>query len=133
MRAFLDRVRPFAPLTLRIGIAAVFCVYGARLIFKEMAQFHAAVAGWELPRWVGHAGAWSAFLGGALIGVGFLTRLAAFVCAAFAALLLVKTKLHAGWQGGLDLPVLALGGLISLVLSGAGRCSFDHHLFGRVG
>jgi uncharacterized membrane protein YphA (DoxX/SURF4 family) len=131
VRALLERVRPFAPLTLRLAIAAVLCTYGGRVLFREMAQFHAAVATWGLPRWVGHAAVWSAFLGGALIGVGFLTRLAAFACTLFTALILIKTKLHAGWQGGLDLPVLALGALVSLVLSGAGRWSLDHRLFGR--
>jgi uncharacterized membrane protein YphA (DoxX/SURF4 family) len=131
MRAFLDRLRPFAPLTLRLTIAAVFCVYGGRLLFKEKEAFLTAVVGWGFSRWVGHAAMRSALAGGALIGLGFLTRDAAFLCTVFAAFMLIKTKLHAGWQGGLDLPILALGGLISLVLSGAGRWSVDHRLFGQ--
>ncbi len=131
MRAFLERLRPIAPLTLRVALALVFCVYGARLVFREMPQFREAVVSWHLPKWIAYAGAWSALVGGALIGVGFLTRLAAFACAAFTCLILIKTKLHAGWQGGLDLPILALGACISLLLSGAGRLSLDRRLFNR--
>ncbi|MSP60518.1 MAG: DoxX family protein [Myxococcales bacterium] len=130
MRAFLERLRPFSPLVLRLAVAAIFCVYGARVVFREMAQFQVAVAGWHLPRWFGFAAAWSALVGGGLCGIGFLTRPAALLCATFAGFMLWKTKLHAGWQGGLDLPVLAIAACVALLLSGAGRLSLDRRLFG---
>jgi len=131
MRAFLERLRPLAPVTLRLALAAILCAYGGRLVFKEMPQFREAVVSWHLPKWFAYAGGWAALVGGALIGVGFLTRLAAFLCAVFTAVILIKTKMHAGWQGGLDLPILVLGALISLFLSGAGKLSLDRRLFNR--
>jgi putative oxidoreductase len=131
MHQTFERLRPYAPLTLRIAVGAVLCAYGARLVFKEMGAFQLAVAGWHLPRWFGYLASWSAFLGGALIALGFLTRLFALLCAVFTGFILIKTKLHAGWQGGLDLPLLVLGGLVSLFLSGAGKPSLDERLFKR--
>lgn len=131
MRALAERLRPFAPLTLRLALGAILAVYGGRLVFKEMGTFQAAVAGWHLPRWFGYLAAWSALVGGALLAVGLLTRFAAFLCVVFTGFILVKTKLHAGWQGGLDLPLLVIGGLVSLFLSGAGRLSLDERVFKR--
>ena len=129
MRGFLDRLRPFAPLLLRLALAGLFVAYGARLIIRELPGMETAVIGWGLPKWIAKAGAWTLLAGGALIGIGF-TRLAAFACAFVTAFLLWKTKLQAGWQGGLDLPVLALAGCLSLLLSGAGRLSLDRRFFG---
>jgi uncharacterized membrane protein YphA (DoxX/SURF4 family) len=129
MRAFLERLRPFAPLVLRLAVAALFCAYGGRLAFKQMGDLQTAVAAWSLPRWMGYSMAWTVLAGGAFIGLGFLARLAAFLCAACIALLLVKTRMH-GWQS-LDLPLLSLSlaACLSLVLSGAGRLSIDRRLF----
>lgn len=111
-------------------MAALLCAYGGRLVFKEMGAFHTAVASWSLPRWVGFAAAWSLLAGGALLGVGFLTRIAALLCGAVVALVMVKTHLH-GWQM-LDPPLAGLlfGACLSLLLSGAGRVSIDRRLFG---
>src|SRR5690242_1379954 len=129
MRAYLERLVPYAPLTLRLALGAVLCVYGGRLVFKEMGTFQQAIAGWHLPRWFGFLAAWSALVGGALIAVGFLTRVVVLFCLAFTTFILIKTKLHAGWQGGLDLPLVVMGGLVSLFCSGAGKPSLDHKLF----
>jgi putative oxidoreductase len=131
VRALAERLRPLAPLSLRLAVGAILCVYGGRLVFKEMGAFQSAVSGWHLPRWFGYMAAWSALLGGALLAVGLLTRFAAFLCIVFTTFILIKTKLHAGWQGGLDLPLLVLGALVSLLLSGGGRLSLDERLFKR--
>ncbi len=130
MRAFLERLRPFAPFVLRLAVAALFCLYGGRLVFRDMATLQTAVAGWSLPRWLGHAAAWTLLVGGALLALGLLTRLAALLVGACIVLLLVKTHLH-GW-GGLEPPLLtlALAICVSLLLSGAGRPSIDRRLFG---
>jgi uncharacterized membrane protein YphA (DoxX/SURF4 family) len=130
MRAFLARLRPFAPLTLRLAVAAIFIVYGSDTLLHRMSTFHQQVATWGLPRWAGHALAWSAFAGGVLVAIGFLTRLAALALTVAAAVFLVKTRLHSSFVGGLDLPLLELAACISLVLSGAGRFSFDRRFFG---
>jgi len=130
MRAFLERLRPFAPIPLRAALAAVFCIYGGKLVLWDIGAFQTLVAGWGLPRWAGTAGAWTTLVGGALLGVGFMTRLAALACAVITGAILFKTKLDTGWQGGLDLPVAALAGCLSLLCSGAGRLSIDRRLFG---
>ncbi len=130
MRAFLERLGPFAPLALRLAVAALCCAYGGKLVFRDMAALHAAVAGWALPKWMAAAAAWTLLVGGALLGIGFLGRLAALAVGACVTLLLVKTRLH-GWQG-IDLATLSLlfAACLSLVLSGAGRLSLDRRLFG---
>jgi uncharacterized membrane protein YphA (DoxX/SURF4 family) len=96
-----------------------------------MGPFRDQVVAWHLPKWVAYVSAWSALAGGALIGVGFLTRFFALVAGLFACGILIKAKWHSGYLGGLDMPILALGICISLLLSGAGKLSVDHKLFGR--
>lgn len=130
MRAFLDRLRPWGPLSLRLALAAILVWLGFTKAFRTMPDFIKHVADLGLPRWVAVWAAWSELAGGVLLGVGLATRLAALVGGA--ALLVVEFR--GVWSRGfeaIELPVLALAACLSLVLSGAGKLSIDHRLFGR--
>ncbi len=130
MRAFFERLRPFAPLPLRLALAVLLCVYGYKLVTRDLASYQAQILAWHLPKWVAPAGAWSALVGGTLLGLGFLTRLAGFGCALFPAAILLRANLHSPIDGGIDRAVLILAGCIALFLSGAGRFSLDRKFFG---
>jgi uncharacterized membrane protein YphA (DoxX/SURF4 family) len=133
MRAFLERLRPFAPVPLRLLLAAIFILspYGlAKLAPATMAGFKTGMAAWGLPPWMAPAIAWAGVVGGALLFFGFMTRLAALVLCALTVLLVVKTQMHASFVGGLDFPALRAVVCLSLVLSGAGRFSIDRRIFG---
>ena len=130
MRAFLERLRPFAPISLRVALAVLCCLYGYRLLLRELAAFQGQVTAWGFPKWVGNATAWGFLGGGAMLGLGLATRLAAFVIAVAVIFLTVQTKLHSGYWGGLDLPSFTVAACLSLLLSGAGRFSLDRRFFG---
>ena len=131
MRSFLERLRPWAPLMLRLTIATILVYYGFLKIARGMGDFVKYVTDMHLPRWVAFATAWTEAVGGILIGLGFLTRFVAFACMLALVVVEFRGKLKLGFSGGMDLPVLCAAVLLSLVLSGAGRGSVDHRLFGN--
>lgn len=70
-------------------------------------------------------------LGGIALLIGFLTRWVAAAMAIELIVALAAINVRVGFsasQGGAEFPLLALAGLLSLVLSGAGRYAVDEHL-----
>ena len=130
MRAFLDRLRPYAPLALRVMLGVMAISFSMGKVFHGMSGFRADVAAWGMKPWVAPAVAWGSLAGGFLLILGLGTRLAALVLIAVTTLLIVKTKLHAGFSGGLDFPILTIAALLSLVLGGPGRPSLDAKILG---
>jgi putative oxidoreductase len=138
MRMFLERLRPFAPLPVRLVVGAIFILWGVHHVHAgEVKALTETVAGWHLPQFLKpHSVAlglgWGALVGGALVVVGLGARLAAFVLAVILVLWTVKTRLNAPlvFDGSLDFPLLQLAACVSLVLSGAGRFSLDRRFFG---
>lgn len=130
MRAFLERLRPWAPLTLRLILAVIFVYHGQVHVFDGRDKFVGLVKGMGFPLWMATLAAWSELAGGALMGLGLLTRVAALMCAGVMMVAVFKVHLHQGWSG-LEFPLLCLAGCISLLLSGAGRLSVDNKIAGR--
>ena len=131
MRAFLIRMRPWSPLLVRFALAAICFAHAWTKLGGGMANYTAWVTdGLHLPRWTAFFAVWTGFAGCALLGLGFLTRLVSLAVAAVAVVIVFKVKLHSGFAGGLELPLLALAASLSLVLSGAGRLSLDRRFFG---
>ena len=130
MRAFLERLRPYAPLALRLVLAAMAITFSMSKVFRGMGDFTRSVSAWGLkPVWA-QVLAWGSLVSGFLMVLGFATRLAALVLAAVTGVVLWKTKLHSGWAGGIDFPALTLAACLSVALSGAGRPSVDARLSG---
>ena len=130
MRAFLERLRPLAPLSLRLVLAGLAVTFAMGKVFHGMGDFTRQVTGWGLKAWWAQALAWGSLVSGFFLVLGVFTRLAALVFGAVTVVLLWKTRLHAGWGGGLDLPVLTLAACLSVALSGAGRASIDERFGG---
>ena len=131
MRAFLDRLRPFAPLGLRVMLGVMAISFSMGKVFHGMTAFRAEVLAWGFKaQWAAPALAWSSLACGFLLLLGFATRLAALVLIGVTAIVVVKTKLHAGFSGGLDFPLLTVAACLSLALGGAGRPSVDARIIG---
>lgn len=139
MRAFLSRLRPYAPLFLRLMIGVIAISFSMGKVMHGMGAFIGQVSapvdklGWGLPVWVAKAVAWGSLVSGFLLILGFASRFAALALGVITALILWKTKLHAGFSGGIDFSLLILCGCVSLMLSGAGRPSIDAKLMKDVG
>jgi putative oxidoreductase len=140
MRMFLERLRPYAPLTLRLVVGAVFILFGMHKVLQGgMDPYVKTVTTWGLPaffqpKYVGMGIGWGSFVGGILVAAGLFTRVAALILTGILVLVTLKTKLHAPYvfEGTLDVPAMQLAATISLVLSGAGRFSLDRRFFGGI-
>jgi putative oxidoreductase len=132
MNAFLAGLRPYAPVPLRIALAVILVHAGWHKVFHGMDGFIKSVTNMGFARWMAYFAAWSELAGGALVGVGLLTRPAALACAAVMAVAAFKVQLHAGLDG-MSLALLCLAGSVSVLLSGPGRLSLDGGLFGGAG
>jgi putative oxidoreductase len=130
MRAFLDRLRPFAPLTLRLMLAALAISFAMGKVLHGIGDFTKQVTSWGLKPWWAQALAWGALSSGFLMILGFATRLAAIALAVVTGIIIWKTRLHSGWSGGLDFSLLTLAACLSVALSGAGRPSVDSKISG---
>lgn len=132
---------------LRLALAVVFVAHGANKLFgtwagpgigagglDPTAQFFSAV-GLEPAFPLAVLVALTEALGGVLIGVGFLTRFAAPSLAIVMVVAIWKVHLPWGfflnWMGasgrsqGFEFPLILLGSLLCLTLTGAGEWSVD--------
>ena len=131
MRAFLESLRPYAPVAPRLVLAALAITFALGKVMHGMGDFTKQVTGWGLPLWWAQALAWGSLVSGFLLVLGLLARLAALAFGVVVGIVVWKTRLHSGWVGGLDLPALEVAGCLSVLLSGAGRPSIDSRITGE--
>lgn len=133
----------YAAVPLRLTLALVFFVHGSQTLFGlfggpglawtgDYLASHGVIPG---EFWAVISGLLGLFGGLALL-VGMLTRWVAAAMAIEMIVALVAINLRAGFSasnGGAEFPLLILGALVSLVLSGAQHYAVDEHLPGWSG
>jgi putative oxidoreductase len=137
-----------APLPLRLAAGATLAYHGYDKLFGSgrFEDFVQQVQGLALPfsasvapEVVAHVAAWSALAGGALLILGFVTRLAAFLNAVTAVIVIWKVHLGSdivdgiqnNFSGGYEFPLMVLGATLALLLMGAGSLSIDSLLLSK--
>lgn len=135
-----------APLPLRLAVGAVFLQAGYGKLFGDQGfqGFVDLVKTFDLPypEILAQVAAWGELAGGALLVLGFVTRLAALVNAGTMAVAIWKVKLGtdivAGLQNnfnntevGYQFPLLMMAGCLALLFTGGGMLSVDGMLMGR--
>src|ERR1700684_3943372 len=75
---YLDRLQPLALLVMRLALGAVMAVHGYHKVFGGLHHHVQFVASLGLPGWTAYLSAFTEFLGGLLVCVGLVTRVAAF-------------------------------------------------------
>ena len=131
---FLNRLQPLALLVVRLALAAIMVAHGYVKVFHGgTAQVMGMVSSWGWPAWVAYLPAWAEFVGGILIGLGLLTRLAALAILGEMVVAIWKVHWHAGLArpGGMDLPLACAALAFALIFFGAGLISADHLIWGR--
>ena len=126
---------------LRLALGAIFIGHGAQKVFGSFNG-----PGWakwtsmsqavpftfmQPPRvWLA-AAALSELVGGALVLIGLLTRLGAFllICTMLTAIKLLWPAFFA--PPGIELPVALLGSALALLIGGGGQLSIDRMISGR--
>jgi len=128
----------WTPLPLRLALAAVFIAHGAQKVLGSFSgpglkAFTGGDAPYPFMRpawlWLG-AAAFSELLGGALLLIGLLTRVGAFL---IACTMLTAVSMH--WPGGFfasnkgyEYPLVLLAMSLALLISGGGMASIDRSL-----
>jgi putative oxidoreductase len=129
----LDRAQPLALLGLRLALGAVLFAHGQAKIFGGLAAHKHFVATIGLPAWMGYLSAGKEFIGGLLLIVGLLTRLAGLAITIEMLVAIFRVHLRHGLTGpgGYELPLLV--GIVgfALILVGPGPISLDWLLSGR--
>lgn len=127
----MDDLLSWAPLPLRLAIAAVMMFHGYGKLFGGTSHFAQMLGSMNVPApsLMAVVVAVVEFFGGLFVFVGFLTRIVAALIAIemIVAILRVHTpgKAPFSGQGGIEFPLGMLLIAISLVLSGAGVLSID--------
>jgi putative oxidoreductase len=137
----LSRASPFAPLVLRVVVGGVMLAHGIQKWFQiGPAEFGRGPIeeslGLPAPELLGYLVATSEVVFGALLIVGLLTRIAAIALGGILVVAVLGVKLgNVGLIAGMDamgpgyeLDLALLGGLLALVLMGAGALSLDRAL-----
>jgi putative oxidoreductase len=131
----VHRLAEFAPLVLRLGVGLVFVVHGWQKLTGGPSAFGGMLSG--LGVGAPEVFAWlvtiAELVGGLLLLVGLLTRLATLplIATMIGAIVLVKVDLgiiapEGAMIPGAELDIALLAGLTALLLLGPGRLSVDH-------
>lgn len=129
-------------LPIRLGLAAVMIAHGAQKVLGSFngPGFNTYIAGntpfsFMRPTWLWlSAAAFSEFVGGLLVGLGFLTRVSAFLIACVMVTAIVGVHWTSGFfaaNRGYEYPLSLLAMALGLMISGGGQASVDRALSGR--
>jgi putative oxidoreductase len=115
----------WAPLPIRLAVGSVFAVKGWWVLFADLAQRSESFAQVGLPWPLVVAVLFGAleFFGGALTVLGLYVRSVAVLLLGVELAAIGPVHLARGFIAGSALNLLLIGGLVSLIFSGAGRLS----------
>lgn len=130
----------WVPIPLRLALAAVFIGHGAQKVLGSFGGpgFNTFTSGstpfpFMKPAWLWlAAAAFSEFVGGFLLLLGFLTRIGAFfiACTMLTAVLGVHLRIGFFMPRGFEYALTLLAAAVALVISGGGMASIDRALSG---
>jgi putative oxidoreductase len=129
MSKWLNGLQPWGALIMRLALGISMCVHGYQKVVPHGALPHFAhyVANLGLPYWLGYVSAFTEFVGGMLLIVGLLTRLAAALTAINMLVAFAFVGIHQGF--GIYNYILALAALaIMLTVYGAGAAALDRKI-----
>ena len=130
----------WVPIPLRLALAAVFIGHGAQKVLGSFGGpgFNTFTSGqtpfpFMKPAWLWlAAAAFSEFVGGFLLLLGFLTRIGAFfiACTMLTAVLGVHLRMGFFMPRGFEYALTLLAAAVALIISGGGMASIDRALSG---
>src|SRR6185503_11786607 len=129
---------------IRFALGAVMIAHGAQKVLGSFngPGFNTFISGntpfaFMRPAWLWlAAAALSELVGGLLVGLGFLTRVGAFVIACVMLTAIIGVHLPGGFfanNRGYEYPLTLLAMALALLISGAGQASIDRALTGSGG
>lgn len=129
MSKWLDSLQPFGAFVMRLALGLCMVVNGYRKVIPNGALHHHAhyVVALGFPYWLGYISAFTEFIGGGLLIVGLLTRVAAALIAIDMLVALLWVGIHQGFG-----VYNYLGALVALALMilfyGPGTAALDRNV-----
>ena len=137
MSGWLSSLEPRGATLLRLvlGVALVYHGHGKMIPahgfathpLSAMQTYSRFVAGLGIPGWLGYVSALTEFVGGCLLVLGLLTRLAAFLAAGNMLVALCAVTLHHGYEAS-QYPIALLAIAVMLVFTGGGTAALDRRV-----
>jgi len=125
----LDRLQPWGAFVLRLALGLSMAVHGYEKVVPHNATAHFAhyVVSLGMPYWLGVVSAYTEFLGGVLLLLGLLTRIAAALICINMLVALITVGIHQGF--GIYNYIFALVAIaFMLAVNGAGALSLDRRV-----
>lgn len=126
MKECCEKLKPLAPLFLRLGLGVIFLYHGYGKVFGEGANFGSSWNSHGMATIIQILVAWGEFLCGGAILLGFMTKLAALgiIVIMVGAIVLVHGKNGFGMMnGGFEYPYALITMALALIGTGPGPCS----------
>jgi putative oxidoreductase len=132
----LRRLAELGPLAVRVIVGTIMAAHGLQKVQAGPANFGAFLGqmGVPLPTLMGYVVTLVEVVGGVLLIVGLLSRLAALVLTIDLVVAILLVKVNVGFlsppQGGAgaELVLALIAGFLVILLAGPGRLSVDHAL-----
>jgi len=130
---FLERLRPFTLLVLRIAIGIIFIYHGYEKYRHGVTATKGIMTGAGLPGYFAYISIALELGGGALLILGFLTRIIGALLTIEMAVALARVHLPHGLTkvGGYELPMALCVASLAIATFGAGKASLDYAFFAR--
>lgn len=129
MSRWLNSLQPWGVLLLRLALGLSMSVHGYEKVMPHGAlhQFVLYIAGLGIPSWLGYISAYTELIGGMLLILGLLTRVAAAFVTVNMLVALFAVGIHAGF--GIYNYIIALVAIaLMLVCTGAGALGLDRRI-----
>ena len=133
----LSQLAGLAPLAVRVILGILMIAHGAQKLQAGPANFGRDLAGMgvPLPVLTGYVVTFAELIGGILLVVGLLSRLAALLLTVNLTVGLLLVNVGIGFltppgaaSPGVELPLAFIAGLLAILLAGPGKPSLDHAL-----
>src|SRR5919206_5284446 len=137
LSSITPRLASFAPLVARVIVGAIMAVHGWQKLSMgpaNVGQGMLASLGVPLPVFMGYVVTFTELIGGILLIIGLLSRLAALILAIEMVFTTLLVKINVGFiappgsGAGAELDLILLAAFLTILLVGPGRLSLDELL-----
>jgi putative oxidoreductase len=120
-------MQPLALVALRLTLGIIFIAHSSHKVYGHLHDYANFVMSLGIPAWLGYVSAFTEFLGGILLILGSLTRVAAFALVVDMTVAIAKVHWKHGLlgNGGYEFTLALLTMAFALIFFGAGPISID--------
>jgi putative oxidoreductase len=124
---YLDRMQPLALVAVRLTLGIIFIGHSSHKVYRHLHDYANFMTTLGIPAWLGYVSAFTEFLGGILLILGSLTRVAAFALVVDMTVAIARVHWKHGLlgNGGYEFTLALWTMAFALIFFGAGPISID--------